>query len=119
MASGRLIIGIVALLSASGTAAAQTAVRVAHDAITHGDLTHAETVLVAEQRVFPRNAEVLVNLAAVYASTGREREATALYQRVLASENVLLDRTADQSVSSHRIARIGLQRLGRIQTAAR
>lgn len=101
-------------------AAAQNGpIRTAHDAFAQGDYTRAERLLTAEQRIFPNSPEVLVNLAAVYARTGRAQQAAALYQQVLSRGDVLLDLGTDRTVSSHAIATIGLQRVSVLQTAAR
>lgn len=107
------------ILVASPALAQGGAIRTAHDAITRGDYTRAEQLLLAEQRIFPGNAEVLVNLAAVYARTGRVQQASTLYRQVLAREDVLLDLNADRTASSHAIAATGLRRVSSLQTAAR
>ena len=107
------------LLAASASAQDGAAVRVAHDALASGDYARAERVLAAEQRIFPGSPEVLVNLAAVYARTGRVQQAAALYRNVLLREDVLLDLSADRAVSSHVLAETGLHRIGTLQTAAR
>jgi len=114
---GAALAGVVA--AGSSAFAQDAAVRTARESIVRGDLVAAERVLIAEQRVFPRNAEVLVNLAAVYAADGRVSEASALYRRILANDAVLLDISDDRTASSHKIANLGLQRLARLQTAAR
>ena len=106
-------------LFASSATAQNGAVRASHDAFAKGDLAVAERVLIDEQRVFPNSPEVLVNLAAVYARTGRVDQAATLYRQVLAQDAVLLDLTADRTVTSHAIAELGLRRLGGLQTAAR
>ena len=54
---------------------------------------------------------MLLNLAAVYGRTGRAAEARMLYQEVLGADDVLMDVSADRSVSAHRIAEAGLRRL--------
>ena len=119
----KTIIAIAATLTAlsiSAPAKAQDgAVRAAHAAYAQGDFARAERVLTAEQRVFPNSPEVLVNLAAVYARTGRTQQAAALYRQILNGEDVTLDVTADRTVSSHAIATTGLQRVSGTQTAAR
>lgn len=109
----------MALTIALPAAAQNTAVRSAHDAFAQGDYVRAERVLAAERRVFPNSPEVLINLAAVYARTGRVQQAASLYRRVLAREDVLLDLNADRTASAHMIAQTGLSRVGNLQTAAR
>ena len=107
-------------LGISAPASAQAgAVRTAHSAYTQGDFARAEHVLKAEQRVFPNRPEVLVNLAAVYARTGRMQQAAALYRQILDGKDIALDVSADRTASSHAIARSGLQRVSGLQTAAR
>lgn len=108
-----------ALVSAMPALAQNGAIRAAHDAFAGGDYARAEAVLIAEQRIFPNSPEVLVNLAAVYSRTGRASQAATLYRQVLAREDVLLDLSADRTVSSHAIATRGLGRITATQTAAR
>lgn len=95
------------------------AVRAAHDAIVSGNFSSAEQTLVAERRIFPARPELTINLAAVYARTGRTDLATSLYRDALSREAVMLDLGDAQPVSSHVIAQRGLSRLVPIQTAAR
>lgn len=109
----------VAVLAAIPAMAQSGAVRAAHDAFGAGDYVRAERVLMAEQRIYPNNPEVLVNLAAVYARTGRAAQASMLYRQILAREDVLLDLDADRTMSSHALATAGLQRVTTLQTAAR
>ncbi len=105
---GRMIgaaIGFTLVGLAVPAAAQVIAVATSHDAILQGDYSGAEQLLIAEQRIYPDKAEVLINLAAVYASTGRYAQADALYRRVLANRDVLMDVTADRTASAHAIAR--------------
>lgn len=113
-AGSMMALGVFAPASAQ-----DRAVRAAHDAITRGDMADAERVLTAEQRIFPDNPEVLINLAAVYAKTGRATDATTLYRRVMARDDVLLDLSAERTASSHALAQTGLQRVAALQTASR
>lgn len=106
-------------LMAAAPALAGDATRAAHAAIARGDMAAAERVLTDERRVFPDRPELLLNLAAVYASTGRPALAADLYGRVLARDDVMMDLTAERSASAHAIARAGLARLAPVQTAAR
>jgi len=53
---------------------------------------------------------VLLNLAHVYAKTGRTAQAEALYRQVLAGEDVLMLTGSRQPVGSHQLARKGLER---------
>jgi Flp pilus assembly protein TadD len=107
------------VLVATPALAQNGAIRSAHDAITRGDYAGVERVLFAEQRIFPGNAEVLINLAAVYAGTGRAQQAAALYRQVLTRGDVLLDLNDNRTMSSHAIATTGLRRVSSLQTAAR
>ncbi|MBM3928480.1 MAG: tetratricopeptide repeat protein [Sphingomonadales bacterium] len=109
----------VAAMVATPALAQDGAVRSAHNAILGGDYAKAEQLLIAERQIFPANAEVLVNLAAVYAATGRQMQAATLYRQVLDRAPVLLDRNDSSVVSSHQIAQAGLGRINAYQTAAR
>ncbi len=119
----KLMVGVgsavLATLTALPASAQSGAVRVAHDAFAQGDYARAEAVLTAEQRIFPDSPDVLVNLAAVYARTGRVQQAAAVYRQILARQDMLLDASADRTVSSHAVATAGLRRVASLQTAAR
>lgn len=91
----------------------------AHAALMNGNYAVAERLLVAEQRIYPRRSEVLLNLAALYATTGRRGEALQLYRTVLAQPDTTMDLSAERTASAHSIARTGLDRLSGVQTAAR
>lgn len=114
-----VLIGLAAIAAAAPASAQGDAVRVAHAAYAQGDFGRAERLLTAEQRVFPNSPEVLVNLAAVYARTGRMQQAAALYRQVLSRDDVLLDLSGERTISSHAIATAGLGRVATVQTAAR
>lgn len=111
--------GLAALTSAAPALAQGLAVRTSHDAIARGDWAKAERVLVAEQRIFPDRAEVMLNLAAVYASTGRPALARSTYRDVLSRADVMMDRADGSVVSAHSVAQKGLARLAPERTAAR
>jgi len=103
-----------AMLALPMTVAAQDrGDRYAHAAIERGDYAAAERQLNREARVSPNRPEVLLNLAAVYAMTQRPDEARALYERVLAGDDVQMAQNADRVAGSHRIAQVGLAQLGR------
>lgn len=91
----------------------------AHATIQRGDYIAAERKLIAEARVFPNKPEVLLNMAAIYAKTGRNAEARALYNRVLALQSVAMDVVDGQVAPSHLVAERGLHRLQSAQMAAR
>ncbi len=109
----------ITAVSAVPAVAQERAVRLAHDAIGNGDFASAERRLIAEQRIYPNNSEVMLNLAAVYAGTGRQAQAASLYRQVLAQRDVLMDLDAERSQSAHAIAQTGLERLDIQMTAAR
>ncbi|TGX52392.1 tetratricopeptide repeat protein [Sphingomonas gei] len=92
---------------------------VASTQIVQGDYSQAESRLLAELRIHPERPELLLNLAAVYAKTGRAGEARGLYTRVLGEDEVLMDLSSQQAVSSHAIAQRGLRRLDTVQFSAR
>lgn len=116
-----LAVVTIALASPAGAKSGTStdAVRSAHHAIAAGDFTSAERLLTTERRIFPNRPEVLLNLAAVFAQTGRGEMANALYARVLAHEDVVMDLSADRTASAHAIAQRGLRRLAPVQTATR
>ncbi|MCP3732261.1 tetratricopeptide repeat protein [Sphingomonas sp. MG17] len=91
----------------------------AHATIQRGDYAAAERKLLAEARVFPNKPEILLNLAAIYAKTGRVSEARALYNRVLALQPVAMDVVDGQIAPSHLIAGRGIRQLDAAQMAAR
>ena len=91
----------------------------AHATIQRGDYAVAERKLTAEARVFPNKPEVLLNLAAIYARTGRVSDARALYDRVLSLQSVAMDVADGQVAPSHLIANRGLRLLDSAQVAAR
>jgi Flp pilus assembly protein TadD len=93
--------------------------RYAHATIQRGDYAAAERKLLAEARVFPNKPEVLLNLAAIYAKTGRHNEARALYNRVLALQPVAMDLADGEVAPSHLIAGRGMRQLDAARTAAR
>ena len=99
-------------------AQAQDGDRVASTAIAKGDFAGAERILLQELRIHPGRPELLLNLAAVYAKTGRQSEARALYQQVLGKDDVLMDLSADRTAGSHAIALAGMRTLDGYQTAS-
>lgn len=86
--------------------------RSGYTAIAAGNLSQAEATLSAERAIYPRRPEVLLNLAAVYARTGRAAQARALYGDVLDTQPVALELADGGTVSSHDVAQRGLSRLG-------
>ena len=98
---------------------AQAQEYVATNAIMSGDYAKAESDLRKEIRVHPGRAELMLNLAAVYSQTGRDADARALYNQVLAQQEVLMDMTSGATAGSHAVARKGLNRLEAVQFTAR
>ncbi len=92
---------------------------VASSAIFDGNLTQAEKQLDARLRLDPAQPELLLNLAAVYAKTGRTAEARALYLKVLEQRDVEMDLSADRVAMSHTIANTGLQYIRATQLSSR
>jgi tetratricopeptide (TPR) repeat protein len=92
---------------------------VASTEISTGAYAKAESKLEAALRASPNRPELLLNLAAVYAQTGRTPEARALYTRVLGQDEVLMDLSAERTAGSHAVARTGLQRIEAVQFSAR
>ncbi|MDG2533112.1 tetratricopeptide repeat protein [Sphingomonas sp. HITSZ_GF] len=88
-------------------------------AIVRGDLGQAERQLTAELRSNPSAPELLLNLAAIYASTGRSADARILYRQVLSQKDVEMDVAANRVSMSHAIANQGLQRVNALQLTSR
>ncbi|MCW3849583.1 tetratricopeptide repeat protein [Sphingomonas sp. LB-2] len=109
---------VVPLTVAAVPAYAQDGDRVASASIARGDLATAERTLVQELRIHPNRPELMLNLAAVYAKTGRREAARALYEGVLAQDDVLMDVSADRTAGSHAVATAGLRRLETVQVSA-
>lgn len=95
-----------------------TARDVAVSEIARGEYAAAEAKLDAELRIHPKRPELLLNLAAVYARTGRQAQARSLYRQVLAGSDVLMDVSADRTAGAHAVAANGLRSLA-AQSAAR
>ena len=113
-----LVILAAAPLIAALPAQAQDSA-VASTQIAQGDYAAAESKLRAELRIYPERPELLLNLAAVYAKTGRAGEARSLYTKVLSKDDVLMDLSAEQTAGSHLLAQRGLRRLETVQFSAR
>ncbi len=91
----------------------------AHDAIERGEFGEAEAGLRAQLALEPTKPELLINLAAIMARTNRADAAQALYQRVLATDDVSLLLRPGQALGSHAIAERGLRKLDQQQMAVR
>lgn len=105
------LVAPLALLATPAQAQSFYGDRVAAVAIAQGDFAGAERTLLQELRIHPNRPELLLNLAAVYAKTGRPGEARNLYRRVLTQDDVLMDLSADRTAGSHAVATAGLRRL--------
>lgn len=80
----------------------------AYRAIAAKDYAAAERRLVALRRGAPDRPELMLNLAAVYAKTGRGALARDLYVEVLRRPALLMDMPSGRVASSHAVARFGL-----------
>lgn len=95
----------VAFLALSGAAHAEgDGNRYGYDQIAAQKLTAAEKRLNKQRVREPGEPSVLINLAYVYAKTGRAAEATTLYNEVLAQPNVLMALGDGRPAWSHAIA---------------
>lgn len=92
---------------------------VASAAIFDGNFSKAEAQLNSRLRLDPDQPELLLNLAAVYAQTGRTSQARALYLLVLQQRDFEMDLSADRVSTSHAIANKGLQHIRALQLSAR
>jgi Flp pilus assembly protein TadD len=112
MRIGFVLLAAAPLIAALPAQAQDSAV--ASTQIAQGDYSQAESALLAELRIHPGRPELLLNLAAVYAKTGRAGEARSLYTKVLS-----MDLRTEQAVGSHALAQRGLRRLDVVQFSAR
>lgn len=117
MRIGLIVLAVAPLVAALPARAQDSAV--ASTQIAQGDFSQAESKLLAELRIHPGRPELLLNLAAVYAKTGRAGEARNLYTKVLSKDDVLMDVSVDQTAGSHALAQRGLSRLDAVQFSAR
>ncbi|WP_322965762.1 tetratricopeptide repeat protein [Sphingomonas fuzhouensis] len=106
----------VLLVAAAGMAAPAMAQdawpqRTGYQDIAAGNFAAAERTLLQERRADPRSPELMLNLAAVYAKTGRAAEARALYGAVLEEKAIAMDMPSGAILSSHTVARSGLRHL--------
>lgn len=87
--------------------------------IARGDYAAAERIIVREQRLFPRDTDLLINLATVYARTGRTAEARRTYALAAAQPDETLETAGARTVSSRELALTGLRTLDREIAALR
>ncbi|GAA0660768.1 Flp pilus assembly protein TadD [Sphingomonas insulae] len=106
----RLIVATM-LAGACLTTPALAQDRTGYQAIAAGDYVQAAKRIEAERRIFPDRPELMLNLAAAYARTGRTGEARALYSDVLQRPVVAMDMPDGAVISSHDVATRGLSRL--------
>lgn len=102
------------LFLAAAPASAQSdtmGARTAYAAIEAGKYDKAERVLLGELKIYPDRPELLLNLAAVYARTGRDAEARALYRKVLDHDDVPMNLGPDRTIGSHAVARTSLHHM--------
>ncbi len=84
--------------------------------ISAGNFAQAEVQLLAVRAEQPGEPSAMINLATVYARTGRAADAALLYQAALDAPNVQLELGNGSPAWSHDLARRGLNRM---QFAAR
>ena len=110
--------GLLIAVTATATAA-QAHDRNGFEQIAAGDLVRAQRLLEDERRMFPRATDVLLNLAAVYARTGRLANADSLYRQVAAAPDEMLEMPDGGDASAHALAQAGLTRVAARQVATR
>lgn len=106
----------VLLVAAAGMAAPAMAQdswpqRTGFQDIVAGNYGAAERTLLQERRASPDSPELMLNLAAVYAKTGRNADARSLYDAVLQEKPIAMDMPSGAILSSHTVARSGLRHL--------
>lgn len=111
-----LLAAPVAMLALPAAAQEQA---LATSQIVSGNYADAEKALGAQLREYPNRPEILLNLAAVYAKTGRAAQARTLYRKVLSQKDVLMDLPAGRVAGSHAVAQTGLGRIEAVQFTAR
>jgi Flp pilus assembly protein TadD len=104
-----LMIAGIALGTCGGAVASNT--DSGYSEIARGDYTAAELRLSKEQRMFRHEPDLMLNMAYVYAQTGRLAQARALYRSVLTMPDEMLDMPQGSSMASHDLAKAALLRL--------
>jgi hypothetical protein len=88
--------------------------------ILRGDYAGAERVILVQQRMFPTDPDLMLNLAVAYQKTGRTAEARALYRSVLSRPDEPMDLPGGSAPkSSHALANAALGRLDGLQFSKR
>ena len=107
----RLIGGaaMAAMLLLAGPAGAQAFNGAAK--IARGDYRAAERELIAARAANPDDVDLLLNLAAVYATTGRPTLARALYGQAAAMPDEAVEVASGGTTTSRALASTGLARL--------
>lgn len=105
-----IVMGVASALLASASATGATPTDYGYDLIKAKQLAAAETELHTRRAKEPDEPSVLINLAYVYAKTGRAADAATLYERVLALPDVLLALGNGKPRWSHALANKGLGR---------
>ncbi len=103
-----LAVAAVGLALATPALAAE---RTGFMAISAGNYAMAERQIAAGLRADPERPELMLNMAVVYAQTGRTTEARSMYAAVLGEPAVAMDMPSGAVMSSHDVASRGLQRL--------
>jgi Flp pilus assembly protein TadD len=102
-AAGAMIAGLSAPVSANESNG--------YTQISAGNFAAAEREIAEQRRLFPHDADLLINLGSIYARTGRVAEARALFRDVLAHTNEELTLPQAGTGWSHTIAKEALARL--------
>ncbi len=110
---------IASLVAAAFATPALASDRNGFQAIAAGDYQTAERTLLNERRIFPNRPELMINLATVYARTGRATEAATLYRAAIDAEDVEMAMPNGDVTSSRVVAQRGLHRLGGVAVATR
>lgn len=110
---------LASLVAAALASPALASDRTGYQAIAVGDYRTAEKTLTAERRIFPSRPELMINLATVYARTGRTSEAASLYRAALAADDIEMAMPNGDVSSSRAVAQRGLDRLGSVTLATR
>lgn len=87
--------------------------------IVRGDYAAAERVITAQQRQFPHDVDLTLNLARVYLATNRAAEAQELYRAVALQPDEELDMPGGRTGWSRELAATALRRLADARVAAR
>ena len=101
----------VAALIAGSTTAVDAQDWNGAEQLIHGDYAGAERIILAQQKQFPGDVDLTLNLARVYAMTGRTVDAARLYRAAANAPNEELDMPNRRVAWSRDVAAEGLRRL--------